>query len=150
MEITIKEPKLNNKAFTFTDSVRNQKKIAKYLGEDFQKQVDLQEKANDVDAKTNEKSTPEEIIDGFRTQIDEKIKEEQNKIVQIDTIVNLLASIFGLKGKQKEILEDLSLLELGELLGHISIRMDNPAITEDIFWELVKAGESKKSQPEEG
>lgn len=144
MEITIKEPKLNNKEFTFTDSVRNQKKIAKYLGEDFQKQVDLQEKASEVDAKTNEESTPEEIIDGFRAQIDEKITEEKNKIVQIDTIVNLLASIFVLKGKQKEILEDLSLLELGELLGHISIRMDNPAITEDIFWELVKAGESKK------
>lgn len=148
MEITIKEPKLNNKAFTFTDSVRNQKLITKMMRDGYKERVDAQDTEQPEVDET--KLTAEEIVDLEQKRIESQIQSWDDQLKKIDSIINVFATIFDLKGKQKEILEDLSFNDLGELLAHVSVLINNPAISEETYWELMKAGESKKSQPVEG
>lgn len=148
MEITIKEPKLNNKEFTFTDSVRNQKLITKMMRDGYKEQVDAQD--NEQPKVDTTKLTAEEIVDLEQKRIESQIHSWDDQLKKIDSIINVFATIFDLKGKQKEILEDLSFNDLGELLAHVSVLINNPAISEETYWELMKAGESKKSQPVEG
>jgi hypothetical protein len=148
MEITIKEPKLNNKAFTFTDSVRNQKLITKMMRDGYKERVDAQD--NEQSEVDESKLTAEEIIDLEQKRIESQIQNWDDQLKKIDSIINVFATIFDLKGKQKEILENLSFNDLGELLAHVSVLINNPAISEETYWELMKAGESKKSQPVEG
>lgn len=148
MEITIKEPKLNNKAFTFTDSVRNQKLITKMMRDGYKERVDAQD--NEQPEVDESKLTAEEIIDLEQKRIESQIQNWDDQLKKIDSIINVFATIFDLKGKQKEILENLSFNDLGELLAHVSVLINNPAISEETYWELMKAGESKKSQPVEG
>lgn len=148
MEITIKEPKLNNKAFTFTDSVRNQKLITKMMRDGYKERVDAQD--NEQPEADETKLTAEEIVDLEQKRIESQIQSWDDQLKKIDSIINVFATIFDLKGKQKEILENLSFNDLGELLAHVSVLINNPAISEETYWELMKAGESKKSQPVEG
>lgn len=148
MEITIKEPKLNNKAFTFTDSVRNQKLITKMMRDGYKERVDAQD--NEQPEVDETKLTAEEIVDLEQKRIESQIQSWDDQLKKIDSIINVFATIFDLKGKQKEILENLSFNDLGELLAHVSVLINNPAISEETYWELMKAGESKKSQPVEG
>lgn len=148
MEITIKEPKLNNKAFTFTDSVRNQKLITKMMRDGYKERVDAQD--NEHPEVDETKLTAEEIVDLEQKRIESQIQSWDDQLKKIDSIINVFATIFNLKGKQKEILENLSFNDLGELLAHVSVLINNPAISEETYWELMKAGESKKSQPVEG
>lgn len=148
MEITIKEPKLNNKAFTFTDSVRNQKLITKMMRDGYKERVDAQD--NEQSEVDESKLTAEEIIDLEQKRIESQIQNWDDQLKKIDSIINVFATIFDLKGKQKEILENLSFNDLGELLAHVSVLINNPAISEETYWELMRAGESKKSQPVEG
>lgn len=148
MEITIKEPKLNNKAFTFTDSVRNQKLITKMMRDGYKERVDAQD--NEQPEVDETKLTAEEIVDLEQKRIESQIQSWDDQLKKIDSIINVFATIFNLKGKQKEILENLSFNDLGELLAHVSVLINNPAISEETYWELMKAGESKKSQPVEG
>lgn len=142
MEITIKEPKLNNQEFTFTDSVRNQKLITKMMRDGFKERVDAQDKKQSEIDKSQLSS--EELLNLEQKRIENQIQSWDDQLKQIDATINIFATIFNLKGKQKEVLENLSFEELGELLAHVSVLINNPNISEETYWELMKAGESKK------
>lgn len=142
MEITIKEPKLNNQEFTFTDSVKNQKLITKMMRDGYKERVDAQDKKQSEIDKSQLSS--EELLTLEQKRIENQIQSWDDQLKQIDATINIFATIFNLKGKQKEILENLSFEELGELLAHVSVLINNPNISEETYWELMKAGESKK------
>ena len=149
MLMTIRVPELNNKEFSFKDSTKNLKLVTKLMKQSFQDQVDAQT-APDEKEPDFEKMSPKEVLDYEVKNTKKQISAFNDELKRIDQTISTFAEIFGLSKEDSKILEELSTEELGSVLGHVSFRLNRPQVSEDQFWDLISAGETKKLAPEKG
>ncbi|MFT8488000.1 phage tail tube assembly chaperone [Oenococcus sicerae] len=149
MLLTIRVPELNNKEFSFKDSTKNLKIITRLMKKSFQDQVDGQAQTNVSEADQSSLS-PEELADFLVKQNQDQIKAFDNELKSIDSVVDSVADIFGLDQKDHSQIEELSLNEIGQLIAHISFRLNNPDLSEDEYQDLITTGDTKKLQPDKG
>ncbi|AWW99654.1 phage tail tube assembly chaperone [Oenococcus oeni] len=145
MLLTIRVPELNNKEFSFKDSTANIKMATRLMKKSFQDQVDAQE-ASEVSEENKDisKMSDEEYLQYQIEQNKKQIHTFDTELKSIDFTIEILGKILGLNKKDSSILEELSLTEIGELLAHVSFRLNNPGVSEDEYWDLQEVGSTKK------
>ncbi|KEP87842.1 hypothetical protein X279_05065 [Oenococcus oeni IOEB_0501] len=147
MKIKLTIPQLK-KEFTFKDSTKNIKALSKMMRMTFQAQIDGA-KPQAPEPKTDD-MTPEQISELEIKRIQEKIEISEREDKQLDQLISGLSELFGLDEKEKDQLEELSPVELGELLGQAQFRINNPQVTQEDYDEIISSGKTKKSVPEKG
>ncbi|MFT8879257.1 MAG: hypothetical protein ABF913_06815 [Oenococcus sp.] len=147
MEIKLSVPQLK-KEFSFKDSTKNVKALSKMMRVTFQAQID-DAKPQTPEPKTDG-MTPEQINELEIKRIQKKIEVSEREDKQLDQLITGLSELFGLDEKEKDQLEELSPVELGEVLGQAQFRINNPQITQSDYDKIMNSGKTKKSVPEKG